>query len=128
MQREHAPIIVLKRAYERYEKDDGFRVLVERLWPRGVTKNRARIDLWLKDVAPSPALRTWFGHEPKRWKQFKQKYFAELDQCQEPIDVLQAHARHGKITFVYGSKEERYNSAVALKEYISDVRSTRKGV
>ncbi len=120
--------IGLKRAYERYSNSDGFRILVERLWPRGVSRGQARIDLWLKDVAPSPSLRTWYSHDPKRWAQFKRKYFAELETRRELVDLVRNHARQGRVTFVYGSKEERYNSAAALKEYLNESRPTRRDV
>lgn len=108
----------LKRAYEPAERDDGFRVLVERLWPRGVSKRRAKLDLWLKDVAPSPALRKWFGHDPKKWDEFRKRYRGELKTRPQPVDLLKQRGRKGPVTLVYGSKDQEHNAAVALKEYL----------
>ncbi len=110
--------IQLKRAYEPASKADGTRILVERLWPRGLSKERARIDWWAKDTAPSTGLRKWFGHDPDRWKEFRRKYHAELKKQPEAVQELFAQARGSRVTFVYASKEERYNAAVALKEYV----------
>jgi len=108
----------LKRAYEPAERADGFRVLVERLWPRGLSKQRAKLDLWLKDVAPSPALRKWFGHDPKKWYEFRKRYRDELKTQSGALDLLSRKARKGSVTLVYGSKDEEHNAAVALKEYL----------
>ncbi|HXE54381.1 MAG TPA: DUF488 family protein [Tepidisphaeraceae bacterium] len=111
-------MIHLKRAYEEPSPVDGERILVERLWPRGLTKQRADIDLWLKDVAPSPELRKWFGHDPARWKQFEQRYWKELKANPDAVGVLQSKARHGKVTFVYAARDEQHNGALALKEFL----------
>lgn len=111
-------MIQLKRAYERPSPEDGLRVLVERLWPRGVTKAKAAVDLWLKDVAPSPALRKWFGHDPARWKQFEQRYWKELRDRDEVVGLLRRKAKRGPVTFVYAAKDEEHNGALALKEFI----------
>ena len=108
----------LKRAYEPASKDDGFRVLVERLWPRGVTKSKARLDLWLKDVAPSRELRKWFGHDPAKWAEFQKRYRAELRQHRDAIRFLRDKAATGTVTLVYGSKDEQHNAAVALKRAV----------
>lgn len=110
--------IKLKRAYERPEADDGFRVLVDRLWPRGVSKNSAHFDLWLKEIAPSTPLRKWFGHDPKKWKEFRTRYLRELKEHTEEIDELLKHARQETVTLVYGAKDEEHNDAVVLKEYL----------
>ena len=110
--------IKLKRAYERPEADDGFRVLVDRLWPRGVSKNSAHFDLWLKEIAPSTPLRKWFGHDPKKWKEFHTRYLRELKEHTEEIDELLKHARQETVTLVYGAKDEEHNDAVVLKEYL----------
>ena len=110
--------IYLKRVYEKSTKGDGFRVLVERLWPRGVSKQDAHVDLWLKEAAPSPALRTWFNHDPAKWGDFKTRYFTELAQQKEVLSEIVTKVRKEAVTFVYASKEERFNNAVALKEYI----------
>lgn len=110
--------IRLKRAYETPEPDDGFRVLVDRLWPRGVSKSTASIDLWLKEIAPSTSLRQWFGHEPSKWPEFKTRYFAELDNNPQSVDQLLAHVRRGIVTLVYGAKDLEHNHAVALRKYL----------
>ncbi|MGH7588001.1 MAG: DUF488 domain-containing protein [Gemmatimonadota bacterium] len=112
----------LKRAYEPPEPGDGFRILVDRLWPRGVSKDSARIDLWLKEIAPSTALRKWFGHDPAKWATFRRRYFRELDKNQDAVGRLKEHVRHGTVTLVYGAKDEEHNDAVALKEYLATRR------
>ena len=109
--------IQLKRVYEKPEDSDGIRILVERLWPRGLSKEKAKIDLWLKEAAPSTELRKWFGHDPEKWGEFKKRYYVELQDNKLVIkDTLEQHKE--TITFVYASKEETYNNAVALKEYV----------
>jgi uncharacterized protein YeaO (DUF488 family) len=112
--------ILLKRAYESPGPDDGFRILVDRLWPRGVSRRAAHIDLWLKDVAPSTALRKWFGHDPSKWVEFRQRYFLELRGKPEAIGLLNGHVRRGVITLVYGAKDTEHNDAVALREYLEN--------
>jgi len=112
-------MIKLKRAYEAASDDDGVRILVERLWPRGISKEKARIDEWLKELSPSPELRKWFGHDPEKWDEFQKRYRKELDQNQEMAKDLKRRA-HGKtITFVYAARDEEHNSALLLKEYLS---------
>lgn len=113
--------IKLKRSYVKPSRADGCRILVERLWPRGFKKEDARGDLWLKDVAPSRELRKWFNHDPSRWDEFKSRYFEELSGATEAIDVIRQKTRAGTVTFVFGSKEEEFNNAVALSEYISNL-------
>jgi len=110
--------IKLKRAYQDATKSDGTRILVERLWPRGLSKDRAKVDLWLKDVAPSTELRKWFGHDPSRWQEFRRRYHQELRRRPEVLQPLLDAIAHGPVTFIYGSREERYNAAVALREYL----------
>lgn len=111
--------INLKRIYEPAAKSDGTRILVERLWPRGVSKEQAKIDYWAKEAAPSSDLRKWFGHDPKKWPQFQKRYFAELDQNPAAIEALEPYLGGGEtVTFVFASKEERYNNAVALRDYL----------
>ena len=110
--------VTIKRAYEAPESTDGKRVLVDRLWPRGITKVEARIDLWLKDVAPSPELRKWFGHDPEKWQEFQIKYQAELKDC-PALEELKKLSRKGKVTLVYAAKDEYHNNAVALHSIIS---------
>jgi uncharacterized protein YeaO (DUF488 family) len=106
-------MFVAKRVYEPAAKDDGYRVLVDRLWPRGLTKARARVDVWLKEVAPSNELRGWFGHEPEKWAEFQKKYRAELKQ--ETLAALRKlEKEHRKVTLLYGAKSEERNQAVAL--------------
>jgi uncharacterized protein YeaO (DUF488 family) len=108
--------IKIKRAYEQPTPEDGTRILMDRLWPRGLTKEKARVDLWLKEIAPSTELRKWFGHDPARWIEFKRRYRAELKQNKELIAQLKAEVKKGPVTLVYGAKDEQHNDAVALLE------------
>ena len=108
----------LKRAYEPASKDDGLRVLVERLWPRGVSKQKAKIDLWLKDLAPSTELRQWYGHDPARWSQFHKRYRAELKGQGDLLALLKYVTEEKTVTFVYAASDEERNSAVVLKEFL----------
>jgi uncharacterized protein YeaO (DUF488 family) len=110
--------IRIKRAYEVPEQSDGRRILVDRLWPRGISKEKAKIDLWAKELSPSNELRRWYGHESGKWLAFKTKYFAELDANPEKMEELIDYVQSGTVTFVYSSKEEFLNNAIALKEYI----------
>jgi uncharacterized protein YeaO (DUF488 family) len=115
--------IHLKRAYEEPSRDDGTRILVERLWPRGLSKERAAVDLWLKEIAPSAELRRWFGHDPARWKEFQKRYSAELDANPDAVAALRRKIREGPVTFVYAARDEEHNSALLLKEYLKRHRS-----
>jgi uncharacterized protein YeaO (DUF488 family) len=108
----------MKRVYEKPSSGDGKRVLVDRLWPRGLTKERAKIDLWLRDLAPSNELRNWYGHDPEKWTEFKKRYWKELDRNPTLVSRLAEECRKGTVTFVFSSKEEKINNAVALREYI----------
>ena len=108
----------LKRAYEVPAKSDGQRVLVDRVWPRGITKEEIMIDDWVKDVAPSTALRKWFNHEPPKWNEFKRRYFRELEKRPDALKRLLAKSRAGTMTLVFGAKDAGHNNAVALKEYL----------
>lgn len=110
--------IRLKRAYDPPAKSDGCRILVERLWPRGVAKADARIDLWAKETAPSTELRQWFAHDVEKWPEFRRRYFAELRAREEALEAIRERLRAGPVTFVFGAREERYNNAVALAEYL----------
>ncbi len=110
--------ILLKRAYEAPEPGDGFRVLVDRLWPRGVAKSSAKIDLWLKDVAPTAALRKWFGHDPAKWPEFRDLYLSELGQNPEAVGQLMEYVRRGTVTLVYGAKDTEHTNALVLKEFL----------
>ena len=110
--------ISLKRAYETPSRPDGCRILVERLWPRGLSKQDAKIDLWSKEAAPSTELRRWFNHEPHKWTEFKRRYFKELRARRESLEPILKRVRAGRVTFVFASRESRFNNAVALKEYV----------
>jgi uncharacterized protein YeaO (DUF488 family) len=111
-------MIRIKRAYEPPSREDGLRILVERLWPRGVTKARAALNLWLKDLAPSPELRKWFGHDASKWNQFERRYWKELQANEEAVDVLRRKAGQGTVTLVYAARDEEHNGARALKEFL----------
>ena len=108
----------VKRVYDERAKSDGYRVLVDRLWPRGLTKKEAQIDEWLKEVAPSTILRKSFGHEPGKWTEFKKKYWAELDGRRIQLEKLARDAKRRRITLLYSAKNTEHNNAVALKEYL----------
>jgi uncharacterized protein YeaO (DUF488 family) len=110
--------IRLKRAYEPATEGDGTRILVDRLWPRGVTKADAAIDRWFRDLAPSSELRKWFGHDPARWQEFQRRYTAELRQHRELLDELRRLASEGRLTLVYGARDEKHNDAVVLKDVL----------
>jgi uncharacterized protein YeaO (DUF488 family) len=107
--------IQIKRVYATPEAADGKRILVDRLWPRGLTKERARVDLWLKDVAPSTELRKWFGHDPAKWVEFNRRYRVELTKNREAFSFLKAEVAGGPVTLVYSAKDEKHNEAVVLK-------------
>jgi|SRR5579872_1643660 len=111
-------MIKLKRSYESASKDDGLRILVERLWPRGVSKRNAKIDLWLKDLAPSTELRKWYAHDPARWQQFRKRYGTELKGHGDVLTLLKYVTQDRSVTFVYAASDEERNSAVALKEFL----------
>jgi uncharacterized protein YeaO (DUF488 family) len=110
--------IKLKRAYVRPAADDGVRILIDRLWPRGVTKVDAAIDQWAKDIAPSTALRQWFGHDPARWEEFRRRYAAEVRQHPEQLARLRALARQGPVTLVYSAHDELHNDGVVLRDLL----------
>ena len=111
--------ITTKRIYDQKARTDGFRILVDRLWPRGLTKQKAKIDLWLKDIAPSTELRKWFGHDPEKWKEFRKRYQKELKENNEQIEILKEQKKKGTVTLVYGAKDEEHNEAIVLKELFS---------
>lgn len=115
----------LKRAYEPAEESDGMRILVDRLWPRGVSKAQARIDRWMKDVAPSAELRTWFGHDPARWDEFRKRYRTELAGHREEIGELRRLARSGPVTLVYSARDERHNDAIVLRNLLLGRRAAK---
>ena len=109
-------MIKLKRVYQEPAESDGFRILVDRLWPRGLTKQKAKVDLWLKDIAPSTELRKWFAHDPKKWREFSSRYSKELEQKKDLLDLIREKGRKGIVTLIYGAKDEEHNEAQILKE------------
>ena len=111
-------MITLKRAYDPVSRTDGSRFLVERLWPRGVTKAKLRVDAWLKDAGPSTELRKWFGHDPEKWSEFRRRYFRELDSRPDAWQPILSAARLGAVTLVYSSRDTQHNNAVALQQYL----------
>ena len=108
--------IRIKRVYEQPDKHDGRRILVDRLWPRGLTKEKASVALWLKDIAPSTELRKWFGHDSGRWEEFKERYLAELKGNSEQIQLLKQELDRGIVTLVYAARDEEHNHAVVIQE------------
>ena len=108
----------IKRVYETPSPDDGKRILIDRLWPRGLTKEKAKIDLWLKDIAPSAELRTWFGHDPEKWPEFQKRYRKELEANEATVTLLREELQHGPVTLVFGAKDQAHNDAVVLKAYL----------
>lgn len=113
---------MMKRVYDDPGADDGARILVERLWPRGVSKDRARLDAWLKEVAPSSTLRHWFGHDPERWEEFRRRYWAELEEKPEAVATLLEAGERGRVTLVYASRDEAHSCVAALKEFLERQR------
>jgi uncharacterized protein YeaO (DUF488 family) len=114
--------IKVRRVYEPAQPSDGTRVLVDRLWPRGLTKEAAAVDHWMRDLAPSTALRKWFGHDPARWDEFRRRYAAELREREAQLEALRDLARRGPVTLVFGARDERHNDAVALREILASRR------
>lgn len=117
--------IRIKRVYETPTKTDGKRVLIDRLWPRGLSKEKAHVDLWLKDIAPTTALRKWFGHDPKRWPEFRQRYQRELDAKRDIVAYLKKECQTGTVTLVYGARDEQHNDAIVLKAYLEREATAR---
>ena len=117
-------MIKIKRAYVAPEKDDGTRILVDRLWPRGLTKKKANIDLWLKDLAPSTELRKWFGHDPGKWKEFQVRYAGELKSKKAQLEILKQKAAEGTVTLTYAAKDELHNEAVVLRRKLPAKRAS----
>jgi len=112
--------IRLKRVYDQPAKDDGLRVLVDRLWPRGLKKDEAAIDLWLKEIAPTGALRQWFGHDPAKWPEFQRRYRDELQTRQAEIATLRERGGSGVVTLLYGARDETHNQAVVLRDFLAE--------
>ncbi len=113
--------VQIKRVYDKPLKEDGFRVLVDRLWPRGLSREKAKVDLWVKEIAPSDALRKWFAHDPAKWDEFRTRYFSELDKKKELFSMI-AGKPGQPVTLLYGAREEKFNNAVALREYLKKKR------
>ena len=112
----------VRRVYDRVSDEDGFRILVDRLWPRGMSKEKAQIALWLKDIAPSDQLRKSFCHDQGKWAEFKQKYFDELGDKEGLVNLIQEKMSSGNVTLLFGTRDEKFNNAVALKEYIDKAK------
>lgn len=117
--------LAIKRIYEPRDDGDGLRVLVDRVWPRGMTKEDAALSLWLKDIAPSTELRKWFGHDPKRWDEFRRRYRAELAQNDAAVAQLLGLLQKGKVTLLYGAHDVAHNQAVALRDYMIERMRSR---
>ena len=113
--------IRIKRVYEDPQEMDGRRILVDRLWARGLSKEKAKVDVWIKDIAPSTELRRWYGHDPHKWAEFKKRYIAELEANPENVEAILKEVHVGIVTFLYSSKEEQLNNAAVLKEYIESI-------
>jgi uncharacterized protein YeaO (DUF488 family) len=112
------PMIKIERIYNWSGEKNTFRILVDRLWPRGLRKDKVKVDLWLKDIAPSNSLRKWFSHDEKKWHEFKTRYFKELQGKSEFVNVILDKAREEPVTLLYGAKDVKFNNAMALKEYL----------
>ena len=112
--------VQIKRVYDEPSAADGTRILIDRVWPRGLSKAKAHVDPWLKDIAPSTPLRQWFGHDPGKWEEFKKRYEDELNHNSEAVAQLRAHLAQGTVTLVYGAKDQEHNDAVVLQEYFEE--------
>ncbi len=115
----------IKRVYDPPSRSDGMRVLIDGLWPRGLTKARVRLDLWLREVAPSDELRRWFGHDPERWPEFRARYRDELAGKRDAVKILRDALREGDVTLLYGTRDDEHNNAVVLREYLAGRRPRR---
>ncbi len=113
-------MIKIKRVYDPVSPDDGKRILVDRLWPRGIKKEKAGIDEWLKDIAPSDNLRKWFSHDPEKWHEFRRRYKKELEKKLELVERIKSQTRKGNITLLFSARDVKYNNAIVLKEVIED--------
>jgi uncharacterized protein YeaO (DUF488 family) len=119
-------MIQLKRIYDTPSETDGLRILVDRLWPRGMTKKRAAVDLWLKEVAPSTELRKWFGHDPAKWNQFQEQYRKELRAYKDAIGLLNEKSKEGTVTLLYGARDEEHNEALVLKTLLDHCKKAQR--
>jgi uncharacterized protein YeaO (DUF488 family) len=115
---ERVRMIRLRRVYEKPAKEDGIRVLVDRLWPRGFKRGAAAVDVWMKDVAPTKELRKWFCHDPEKWEEFQERYWAELEEKGDRVETLKKLCQRGTVTLLYASRDEEHNNAVALKAFL----------
>lgn len=113
--------LTIKRVYETPDKRDGYRILVDRLWPRGLSKEKAKVDLWLKDIAPSTKLRKWFDHDPKKWEEFKKRYKSELNENKESVSILKKVISKRNVTLLYGAKDEAHNEALVLLDKFKEI-------
>jgi uncharacterized protein YeaO (DUF488 family) len=120
MHEEQIPMIKVKRVHEQSTRTDGLRVLVDRLWPRGVSKERAAVDLWLKDLAPSTELRKWFNHDPAKWKQFQSRYRKELREKNRSLQLLKTESKKRSITLLFAARDQEHNQAVVLKNVVDN--------
>jgi uncharacterized protein YeaO (DUF488 family) len=116
-------MLKVKRIYEAPEPSDGFRILVDRLWPRGITKEKAALDLWLKDIAPSNALRQWYQHDPEKWPEFQHRYAVELRDKQQTLDLIRDQAKTETVSLLFGSKEMERNNATALLAILNTLKT-----
>jgi len=116
----------IKRAYDPAADDDGVRMLVDRLWPRGMSKDEARVDVWLKDIAPSDELRKWFSHDPAKWAEFRKRYERELEQKKEFVQQIIDMLAEGRVTLLYSAKDDERNNAVVLREFIAETLKRRR--
>lgn len=112
--------IKIKRVYDDPERSDGYRILVDRVWPRGMTKEKAAADLWLKDAGPSTELRKWFNHDPAKWAEFKKRYTTELKKNSVSMNEIKEHAKKGPVTLVYSAKDEAHNQAVVIRSFLDN--------
>lgn len=115
-------MIRLKRIYEEPARSDGLRILVDRLWPRGLSKERAAVNLWLKEVAPSTELRKWFGHDPAKWRQFQARYCKELGENNDALELLKQKSKDRTVTLLYGARDQEHNEAIVLKSVLEGAR------
>lgn len=104
------------------DENGAFRIFVDRLWPRGLSKNKVKVDLWIKDIAPSTSLRKWFNHDERRWSEFKLRYFKELEKCNKSVNAILDKVEKGSVILLYGAKDEKFNNALALKEYLENFK------
>jgi uncharacterized protein YeaO (DUF488 family) len=121
------PAIRVKRIHDSPEPEDGARLLVDRIWPRGISKERAALDAWMREVAPSTELRKWFGHDASRWREFKRRYASELSDRRELVDEILELARRRRVTLLYSARDREHNQAIALAEYLNQLASGAGG-